>query len=203
MFMFMKEFVVYPTCCSMTYEEKHVVESIQWQTTEYVWLTKIELYIMYKAYAFEEGKVYADKLIAASKKPKKHPQFPKDPGMFMYRVLKSLVEGKSMQRRQSSSLNAEGQVDGDAAKVLNTRLEAAAKRGLGSIGATSIEAPEGEGEPPKKVNKVRAQADPAKKVAKFQKKGKREKQIRRFTCNEGGALVIRHRCVCMCVSVCW
>ena len=93
--------------------------------------------------------------------------------MMMYRVLKSVVEGKSMQRRQSSALSAESQVDGDAAKLLNDRMEAAAKRGLGNIGATSIgpsiEASD-EGEPPVQVAKVRAKADPANKVLKSSKK---------------------------------
>ena len=69
MLLLMKEFVVDPTCCTMTYTEKHVVESVQYQTTEYVWLTKVELYILYKAYAFEDGTTYADKIIAAAKKP--------------------------------------------------------------------------------------------------------------------------------------
>ena len=89
--------------------------------------------------------------------------------MSMYRVLKSVIEGKSVHRRQASELSAESQVDGDAAKLLNAQMEAAAKRGLGNIGATSIgpsiEAPD-EGEPPIKVAKVRVNADSANKPVK-------------------------------------
>ena len=75
----------------------HRVEqsSKEYEGHEFVWLTKMDLYLEKKAYENAEMKAYCDKLMASSKS-KKHPD-PKhknDPDMKVYRVLGFLKEGK-------------------------------------------------------------------------------------------------------------
>ena len=93
MLVLLQEFVADPTCFSMKVTEQHIVQAMKYTKTEWVWLTGMDIKLSCKAYAWKEGAEYAEKLMKGSKATKKHPLFPKDDSMKMYKVLKTLMEG--------------------------------------------------------------------------------------------------------------
>ena len=97
MWQILKEFVVDTSCNSIQFTERHVMTALKWQKTEYMWTTKIELIIRFNGHVWPEGMEHALKILAACKTTKAHPNFPKDPEMKMYKVLKEMVEGQMKQ----------------------------------------------------------------------------------------------------------
>ena len=130
MLVLLQEFVADPSCFSMKVTEKHIVQAMKYTKTEWVWLTGMDIKLSCKAYAWKEGADYADKLMLGSKSNKKHPQFPKDDSMKMYKVLKTLVEGFEKKAGTIGTL----EVSGEAAEA-SEGLVAAMKGRMKSIAA--------------------------------------------------------------------
>jgi hypothetical protein len=86
---------------------------------EFVWLTKMDLYLEKKALENAEMKAYCDKLMAFSKS-KKHPD-PKhknDPEMKLYKVLGFLKEGKNDSTSRKNCMDLDIEAESGAHKAI-------------------------------------------------------------------------------------
>ena len=77
LFFLIQEFVKDPSCLSIKFIEEHVKMSMKYNTAEWAWMTPIEVKIMFRADVLDEGKIAADKVLAAAKQTKPHPMMPK------------------------------------------------------------------------------------------------------------------------------
>jgi hypothetical protein len=94
-----------------------------YEGTEFVWYTKMDLYLEKKALQNPEMKAYCDKLIASSKS-KKHPD-PKhknDPEMKLYKVLAFVKEGKGEGTKRKNTMDLSVETDSSAHKAILTQF---------------------------------------------------------------------------------
>ena len=115
-----------------------------------------------KAYAWKEGAEYAEKLMKGSKATKKHPLFPKDDSMKMYKVLKTLMEGFEKKAGTIGTI----EVSGEAAEA-SEELVATMKGRMKSITANG-DSPKSPKEPKERTVKPRGKSTttrPSKKPA--------------------------------------
>ena len=96
--------------------------------TEFVWQTKIDTYIQCKAYAGDVYKDYADTLLKNAKKTKKHPGFPKDESMKLYRIMRPMIEGIEKTASSTLNLNTVGELQGAGRKDMADMFEKKAKK---------------------------------------------------------------------------
>ena len=136
----MKEFCDDATCCTVKYTESHVLLSKQYTRTEYVWQTKMDTYIQCKAYVGQIYQDYADSLLLAAKKTKRHPGFPKDDNMKLYKLLKTMVEGTGKMRADSLALEASGELTGENRKGVMDGFQHKAKGFITAGAAAAAEA---------------------------------------------------------------
>ena len=111
MFGMMKEFVKDPSCCTMHVSHRHIVESMKYVSTEYHWMTQVEVYIACHARADPKYKEYADKLLTGAKSKKKHPAFPKDQDMQLHKILKTMLEGTAKRTIDKSDISVGGEIN--------------------------------------------------------------------------------------------
>ena len=117
LFFMLKEFVADPTCLTMKFTEKHVRESIKFSSSEYAWVTRVECMIMFQGHVWEQGRLHAEKLLAASKTSKPHPMAPTNPELRLHKILKAMFEGESKLQKSSQAIFIDGEVtSSDAAK---------------------------------------------------------------------------------------
>ena len=165
MWTLLKEFVQDPTCASMKFEERHVVAVVKWQTTEFVWLTRIEAIIMFQGHVWEPGLKYAEKLLETSKQTKRHPQRPNDDDFNMYKILKTTVEGsmKSMTSTQTATVSG-NTTSKESAGVILDKFQKEEKK----LGAVAVDA---DTATPTKLEKTDAQKDAERKRKEDKQKG--------------------------------
>ena len=105
----------------------HQVEQLteDYDDTEYVWMTKMDLYLAKKALENADMKCYCDKLIAAAKS-KKHtdPKHKNDTDMKLYRVLGFHKEGHREANKRKSSMNLDVEVEAEAHKAILSQFSA-------------------------------------------------------------------------------
>jgi hypothetical protein len=93
--------------------------------TEYVWMTKMDLYLAKKALESADMKAYCDKLIAAAKS-KKHtdPKHRNDTEMKLYKVLGFHKEGHREANKRKSSMNLDVEAEASAHKAILSQFSA-------------------------------------------------------------------------------
>ena len=165
MWTLLKEFVQDPTCASMKFEERHVVAAVKWQTTEFVWLTRIEAIIMFQGHVWEPGLKYAEKLLETSKQTKRHPQRPNDDDFKMYKILKATVEGSMKSMTSTQTATVSGNITSkESAGVILDKFQKEEKK----LGAVAVDA---DTATPTKLEKTDAQKDAERKRKEDEKKG--------------------------------
>ncbi len=144
----------------ITITQAHSQKQETYSTSERRWFTRGGLIAELNAWGSEEGRAYAEKLLAAAKVSRPHPDFPRDRSMRMYHILASAVDGVRMSHGLERMQHASGSVQ-DAHSVELT-LEAV-RHTVNPAAALEAEAPEEQaGTPPRRRGGAKSKAKAAK-----------------------------------------
>ena len=72
----LKEFGTDTTCSHMSFSERHIKMAITYKKQEYVWLTRLEIVLLFKGHVWQPGKDHAEKIISKAKGKQKTPSLP-------------------------------------------------------------------------------------------------------------------------------
>jgi hypothetical protein len=165
---FLQEWIQDPTSCSrILYMETVTEAKEQVDTNLYEWKTEFDLNREYNTPPTQAGAEYVHKLIAGAKKPKPHPQHPKDKTMLLYRVFSKLSEASSNTKKRSRELSG-------SAVVADAEAAASLTKSFGALAAPVRDDDDADGENKPKKAKAKA-AGTAKAKAKGKSKAKSKK----------------------------
>jgi hypothetical protein len=102
-FRFLQQWIDDPSFGRITVTEDHVRKSKIYKKLEYVSMTKIDLYTMFRADTWPAGKAHADKLMKKAQKTR-NPDFPNDSTMVLHRVLAKYADGKIESNEHSEGI---------------------------------------------------------------------------------------------------
>ena len=114
-FSFLQEWVSDPQFGRVSLSEIRIQKTKTYQDTQYVWMTRADLYTKYSGWTSQEGKEHAEYLMSCASHTKKHPEkkHAKKKHMRLYKILGSLLEGKKKSDGLETSQKWAGEVAGD------------------------------------------------------------------------------------------
>ena len=94
-FSFLQQWVKDPQFGQVKVLDIHRSTATTYKSSEWMWVTKGDVYTKYSGWTSAEGKAWADKILAGASKVQKHPEkaHKNDVEMKIYRVLSSVMEG--------------------------------------------------------------------------------------------------------------
>jgi hypothetical protein len=94
-FSFLQQWVKDPQFGQVKVNEIHRSSATTYKESQWMWVTKGDVYTKYSGWTSAEGKAWADKILAGASKVQRHPEkaHKNDDEMKIYRVLASVMEG--------------------------------------------------------------------------------------------------------------
>ena len=91
----------------MNVSESSTYSNLVYNDSQYIYLTKLDLEIMFHADRLEQGQKRVELLIKNAKGKMPHPDFPKNKDMTLYRVFKAFLQGEKEKHLHEEKLQLE------------------------------------------------------------------------------------------------